>query len=314
MFEKIGNFFIKWANSINPWTNVYGLARTIIAVSTLLTLLLNRVDILFRPASGMSEYPICGNNISIFCMVPNDYMYLNIIKWLAIVLLIIIASGWRPRFTGIIHWWICYSLQNSALTLDGGEQVSAVITLLLIPITLTDSRKWHWDAPSESSGIYTKVIALIAFTAIRFQVAILYLHSTVAKLGNQDWINGTAVYYYLQDSMLGLPPILSDIFSPILSSPLIVLPTWGTIIIQFALFAALFAPRKNWNIMLILALCMHEVFALMLGLISFSLIMLGVLVLYLRPQEKVFQFSFFKKIWNSLKGGRVSHRLNSKSS
>lgn len=66
MFEKIGNFFIKWANSINPWTNVYGLARTIIAVSTLLTLLLNRVDILFRPASGMSEYPICGNNISIF--------------------------------------------------------------------------------------------------------------------------------------------------------------------------------------------------------------------------------------------------------
>lgn len=65
-------------------------------------------------------------------MVPNDYMYLNIIKWLAIVLLIIIASGWRPRFTGIIHWWICYSLQNSALTLDGGEQVSAVITLLLI--------------------------------------------------------------------------------------------------------------------------------------------------------------------------------------
>ncbi|MGG0219812.1 sporulation-delaying protein SdpB family protein [Bacillus mycoides] len=290
MFEKISNNLLNWVNNNNPWTNVYGLARTLIALSTALTLGLNRTEIFFRPGAGNSDFPNCENTYSAFCLVSNSYLNLTIIKWIFVILLLIIASGWRPRYTGIVHWYIAYSFQTAATTIDGGEQVAAVITFMLIPLTLTDNRKWHWYKPDNKvldtkSYIY-RIIALVTIWAIRIQVAILYLHSTIAKLGNSEWINGTAVYYFLQDHMLGLPNVLLNLISPILTSKYVAMATWGTMVLQIMLFAALVAPKKHWKYYLTLALLMHETIAVMLGLISFSMVMTGVLILYLRPAEK----------------------------
>ncbi|MBP3970748.1 hypothetical protein KAF80_17095 [Bacillus sp. WL1] len=313
MFENLNKKISDYISNNVPWTNVYGLARTIMASSTALTLALNDANIFFRPSAGYNT-PYCSHNISVFCTVPNNILYLNLIRWICVILLIIVASGWRPRITGVIHWWISYSLQVSALTIDGGEQVSAVFTLLLIPITLTDPRKWHWDTYTYNREVtkyqlYGRAIAFATFIAIRIQAAILYFNSSTAKLADQDWINGTAVYYYAQEPMLGFPPILIDIFKPILESPLVVLPTWGTLMIQFLLFAFLFAPKKYWNHMLLVAIFMHELFAIMFGLISFSMIMLGVLILYLRPKEQNFKFNLVKRIFKSknsnLEGGNA---------
>ncbi|HDR6821024.1 TPA: HTTM domain-containing protein [Bacillus thuringiensis] len=299
MFKKINSYAYNLGASNTPWTNVYGLARTLLALSLLLTLSLNDAQILFRPASGISEFPSCTKNISIFCLLPSDYIYLNIIRWVCVGLLLLVVSGWRPQITGIIHWFIAYSLQVSATTLDGGEQVNAVLSLLLLPITLTDSRKWHWQSPistdiNSSREIVKSIIAVVTFFVIRFQVAILYLHSTIAKLFNAEWVDGTAVYYYLADPMLGLPPLIYNLVKPILSSPLVVVATWGTLLLQICLFGALFAPRKYWNKFLILALVFHESIALMLGLVSFSVTMCGALILFLRPWDQ--EFKFIKKI------------------
>lgn len=305
MSEKINN----WAIANVPWTNVYGLSRSIIAISTALTLLFNDASIFFRPASGVGTSPFCSSTIpSIFCTVPNNYLYLNIVRWICVALLLVIASGWRPRLTGIIHWWIAYSLQTSALTIDGGEQVSAVFTLLMLPITLTDSRKWHWksnvnqwDPLINKHYIYFRLIALISFVIIRVQVAILYFNSFVAKLTDTDWINGTAVYYYAQNPMLGFPSLLKNIFNFVLTSNLVVIPTWGTLLIQFLLFASLLAPQRYWKFILFTALFMHEIFAVMLGLISFSMVMGAILVLYLRPYKQEFKFSYFKNLYKKVK-------------
>ncbi|PEJ17838.1 hypothetical protein CN887_29840 [Bacillus pseudomycoides] len=304
MFKKINSFAYNLGISNNPWTNVYGFARTLLALSLLLTLSLNNAEILFRPAAGITEFPSCRNNISIFCLVPNNYIYLNMIRWICVFLLLLVASGWRPRITGIIHWYVAYSLQVSAMIVDGGEQVNAVVSLLLIPITLTDSRKWHWQSfnPIEVNSekeILKCIISTVTLFVIRFQIAILYLHSTVAKLFNAEWVDGTAVYYYLGDPILGLPPLLYDLVKPILSSPFVVVATWGTIILQMCLFGALFAPKKHWSKFLILALVFHESIAVMLGLISFSITMCGALILYLRPVEQEFNFSKIKGLSRS---------------
>ncbi|QHA38667.1 hypothetical protein D5E69_22775 (plasmid) [Rossellomorea marisflavi] len=108
---------------------------------------------------------------------------------------------------------------------------------MLIPVTLTDNRVWYWQSKkvktATSLEINKRLIANTAIWAIRFQIAIIYLNSTIAKLGEKDWINGTAVYYYLQDPMLG------KLTAPILTTPLVALPTWGTLNLQFFLFAAL---------------------------------------------------------------------------
>src|SRR5699024_1944117 len=138
MLDRLELKIFNWANSKNPWTNVYGLARSLIALATLLTLLINDAEIFFRPTSDNDLYPNCSNSsMSIFCLVPPDYFYLNIVRWVCIILLAVIISGWRPRITGIIHWWIAYSLLSSGVTLDGGENVAAVLTFLMILLILS---------------------------------------------------------------------------------------------------------------------------------------------------------------------------------
>ncbi|MFJ7161022.1 sporulation-delaying protein SdpB family protein [Bacillus safensis] len=295
--EKIFN----WVSNNYPWTNVYGLSRSVMACATAFTLIVNDASILFRPASGIEEYPYCPDGIpSIFCISSVDYFHLNLIRWISILLLLVVASGWRPRITGIVHWWICYSLQVSAITIDGGEQVSAVFTLLLLPITLTDSRKWHWineknhNIKSDTEFI-KRIIANISFCVIRIQVSILYFDSFISKLGQQEWVDGTAVYYYSQHIMLGFPNIILNTIGVVLVSKLVVFATWGTLVIQFLLFAAIISPKKSWNVIFLIGFFMHDIFAIMFGLISFSMIMSSILILYLRPPENIFNFKITKK-------------------
>ncbi|SMO70028.1 sporulation-delaying protein SdpB family protein [Melghirimyces algeriensis] len=287
MHKKISFIITKWKNHF-PWTNVYGLARSIIALSSMLTLLFNSPEVLFKPSSLTNDFPSCTTGYSIFCLGQNNYVYLDLIRWTCVIFLFFVIIGWRPRITGIIHWYISYSMQMSLVVIDGGEQAAAVITFLLIPLTLTDPRKWHWDInyEGEKHSVYFKIIANISYFFIRLQVAVLYFHSTVAKLKNKEWIDGTAVYYYSHEKTVGFNHLLGNLSEPIVTSPLVILPTWGTLIIQLVLFGAFFTPKKYWSPLFVIAITMHEIFALMLGLISFSMIMFGILILYLVPIDK----------------------------
>ena len=294
MLQRLGKWAYEWANRTHPWTDVYGLARSVLALSPFMMLLFNDASILFRPAAGFERYPVCsdGLDISLFCLVPPSYPYLNAVRWLALIVLAVVISGWRPRYTGILHWWIAYSLQSSAVTIDGGEQVSCVLTLLLLPVTLTDPRKWHWQrfdascAPPPS--IYSRLLALTALVALRVQVAAIYLHAGVAKLAIREWVDGTAVYYYLFDPTLGLSPTLKQVLAPILTTSAVVLPTWGTLLLELLLFIGLFLPKPYWRPLLVLGIVFHALIAVTIGIITFALAMVGALILFLRPIEKEF--------------------------
>ena len=113
-------------DSKNPWSNTYGLARTLIALGTLSSLLFNRADFLFRPAPGSEIVPVCRdyNSFGLFCLVDN----LQVAIIIAIILLLIVASGYRPRIMGPIHWYITYSYTTSATLLDGGDHISTILT------------------------------------------------------------------------------------------------------------------------------------------------------------------------------------------
>src|SRR5690606_15652572 len=124
-----------------PWTNVYGLARSLLALATAGTLLASSSTTLFDAKLGAHT---CEGMSSLgwFCLVPRDRMALG--QGVAIVILLVVASGWRPRLTALPHWWITFSFQVSTTVPDGGDQIASVITLLLLPIALCDRRRWHW--------------------------------------------------------------------------------------------------------------------------------------------------------------------------
>lgn len=290
MLTAVGRWARPWAWRTEPWTNVYGLSRTLLAGGTLLTLLCNDTATLFRPASGALDVPQCGglHRLGAFCWVGGQ---LEWARWAMALILLVVASGWRPRLTGALHWWICFSLNANAMIVDGGDQVAAVLTFLLLPVTLTDPRKWHWQAGAQTTdtGDAGRIFARVGLAAIRVQVSAIYFHAAVAKLAVAEWANGTAVYYWLSDPLFGAAEWLRPMVSMVISSPAVVLVTWGVLALELLLCAALLLDPRHWRALLISGLLLHAGIALLHGLVSFGFSMAAALVLYLRPHEKAFQ-------------------------
>jgi len=298
MWQEIDNQIERKLN-LNIWSNVYGLGRSLIALSVLLTLLINDVSTLFRPILGVDDIPMCNGlsgKISLFCLLSNN---LELARWISIIILFVVTIGWRPRIMGVLHWWINYSLISSAPLVDGGEHAATVISFLLIPITLTDSRLWHWDTAENVDGSakyrYKNLVASIFYDLIRIQVAVIYLHSAVGKCSVLEWQNGTALYYWFTDPMFGMANWLKPIVLPLLQNPLsLTIINWWVIILEFLLFAGLFMSKSNRGTVLFLGILFHVLIGFVHGLVSFALIMIGALILFLRPFEHDFSFKISK--------------------
>lgn len=294
MLSRLGAAAWGWA-AVPPWTNVHGLARTLLAAGTASTLLFSSASSLFRPMHGVPDYPQCDAlaGIGLFCLVPVEHLELARIT--AIALLLVAASGWQPRLTAVPHWWVTASLAASASIPDGGDQVSAVVTLLLLPIALTDRRRWHWTAPEPPASPPDRVdrftvAVLVAWSAalvIRVQVAGVYLQSSVAKLGVPEWADGTALFYWLRDPMFGAPGWAVGLVGAIIAHPVGVLAlTWGPLVIEFALVLGLVARRRVRPYLLGAGIALHVSIGLLMGIWSFAIAMIACLVLFLRPLDQ----------------------------
>lgn len=287
----------RWADEQsrrNPWTNVYGTARTLIALGSLLTLVLSHTRSLFSPAADRAFAVGCEGyaTASLFCRAGVEN--LEVARWIAVLVLLLVVVGWRPRFTGVLHWYVAWSFMVSATIVDGGDQVAAILALLLVPVTLTDPRRWHWSRaagvrPPNVGGWLAVLVALSSLVVIRIQVAAIYFHSTVGKLGVEEWIDGTVLYYWFTHSYFGAPAWLRPLVWVFLDSALLLpLVTWGVLALEAFLFAGLIADRRYWQPLLVMGISMHLGIALVHGIVSFSTIMFGALILYLRPFDREF--------------------------
>ena len=178
----------------------------------------------------------------------------------------------------------------------------AVLTLLLIPVTLTDSRRWHWEvAPLGSRRYGSKVSAIIANSAllvIRVQVALIYIIACTAKLGVTEWRNGTAVYYWFLHPVFGLPGYLRSYFVPFLENRVVVtLMTWSVFSLEAVLFAGLFMHKDGRRILLRIGIIFHFMIVIALGLFSFFLAMWAALILFLRRPNEVFELGRIPQWW-----------------
>lgn len=154
VFDRVESWANKKASmAIN--TPVLGICRTLLACATLTTLLFNDYAVLFPEIQGIQsilpEQDFFFNKISIFTLVGENYL---LAKSVSVIILLVTIIGWRPRVSAIFHWWITFSLFSSSPSIDGGDQLASILTLLLVPICLVDSRKWHWsDKKSRKSEL-----------------------------------------------------------------------------------------------------------------------------------------------------------------
>lgn len=281
-----------------PWSNVYGVARTLLAIGTLITLALNSADQLFMPL-GKSLHPIMGRvfpaKYSLFLLF--DPPYLEVARWIAIAILVVVAIGWRPRITALLHWWVSASFTAAGIVLDGGDQVTAVLTLLLLPIALTDGRRWHWSRaqatePTTHWGVAAVLIATSTLLILRVQMAAIYFNAGVAKMFVPEWANGTAMYYWVTSPLFGSGDWLQHLLSPVVRHGVAVtLFTWSVMMFEVLLATALVMSRRWWQPLLVAGLLFHAGIALIHGLVSFMFAMDAGLILYLRPWDRPFDLA-----------------------
>lgn len=284
----------------SPWTNAYGAARTILALGTALTLIFSNTETLFRPGAGIPETPLCLGimRFSAYCLAPRAYVGLT--QAVLVVALLVIATGWRPRWTCLPHWWISASFAVAPTIPDGGDQVTQLLTLLLVPVALTDARRWHWSAPQPTAG--REIGSLVAWSSlfvVRMQVAGIYLQSSLGKLAVTEWVDGTAMYYWFTDPAFGLPAWSRGLLLPVVALPVgVALLTWGTIAFEFTLALGLVLSVRARGVLLPLGIAFHLLIGLLMGLGSFALAMIAALVLYLHPAERPLALPFHRLSWN----------------
>lgn len=287
------------------WSNIIGIGRSLIAIGTLLTIVFNPTEILFDFDILNQKSPLL-QRYGLFFLFKDQ---LEIARLIAAIVLLTVIYGIHPKITGLLHWYVTYSFFTASNIIDGGDHIASVLTFLLIPITLFDSRNNHWNQPVYSSGTLKSTISNAFYWLIKIQVCVIYLHAFVGKLPVAEWLNGTAVYYWLTHEYFGVHEMLRPYFKFFLSNGFIVFTiTWGVLLLEFLLSASILLDKggKKRKIMLLCGIIFHFFILAIHGLFSFFFSITAGLILYLMDNSHSVNYKVL--IYNLSKYGK---RLNS---
>lgn len=234
----------------NLYISLYGLARTIIGLSLLLTLIFNSWDTLFPqidgvPCNQLLKIDSFVNKVNFFLLLGLDNI--KTMYYLSILIMIIVVSGFFPLLFCLLHWWIQFSFINSSSCVDGGDQIASNLCLLMIPIFIFDTRIWHWKNSYKAKiNFYKLTLSNVVLKLIRLQMCIIYFHAAVGKFDVAEWKNGTAIYYWVNCSFFKMSPNLEPITMYLFSNPVIMgLCTWGTMLIELLLAFGIVASKSD---------------------------------------------------------------------
>ncbi|EOG6905639.1 conserved membrane hypothetical protein [Flavobacterium psychrophilum] len=273
----------------NYWTNWLGLSRTLLSISLLLTLLFNDKLTLFYSGIKNEIYPkFNGLELNLFSWFSN--LQTGII--VSIIILIVVASGLLPRYTCIAHWLVTYSFNKTSTCCDGGDQVTLIITLLLIPICLFDDRKWHWSKKKSEKNFFIKTITTFSYFLICLQISVIYFFASVGKFKIDEWNNGTAIYYWLTHPLFGAINLYTPFINLILNSPITTaFLNWSVLLLELTIAFSIFNNNQiQKKIILIVGLLFHFFIFLFLGITTFSITMSACLILLLISKNNNYEY------------------------
>jgi antimicrobial peptide system SdpB family protein len=278
----------------NYWTNWLGLSRTLLAFSLLITLLSNNKITLFYTGIQNENYPkFDGLDFNLFSWFNN--LETGVIVSIIVLLLVII--GVFPRYTCIAHWFVTYSFNITCSSVDGGDQVASIITLLLIPICLFDNRKWHWSTIERlDMGFAAKTIATLSYFLLSLQIFVIYFFAAIGKFKVEEWKNGTAIYYWLTQPLFGVTNFYKPFIDLLLHSPILTaFSSWSVLILELMIAFSIFTSNLKYKkILFVIGLIFHIFIFIFLGIVSFSIIMSSCLILLLISKNNNYDYRSFR--------------------
>ncbi|WP_172418060.1 HTTM domain-containing protein [Deinococcus indicus] len=180
--------------------------------------------------------------------------------------------------------------------------MAAILTFLLAIIAFADPRRNHWQkAKSDSSSILV-FNANIASFLINAQVSVIYFQAATAKFKVEEWVNGTAMYYWMNSPYFGATGLFKTVVDPLLTIGFVAVITWLPLILEMALAFSFLMDLRIKRILLVLGITFHLMIAMLMGIGSFSIIMTAALILLLSPLDvKSFAEFYSSGIWAKLR-------------
>lgn len=277
--------FTRIVRSANP----VGLARAMLALGSLSTLLLTDASDLFISfAPHASESRCVGvGSAGIFCIsnAMTGSVTAGIVT--SVVVLLLVLAGVAPRVLAVPHFYIAWSISQNIVVVEGGDQVNAVMAMLLIPWILATPRGNAWRPQTPFlPGLKQNAFAYGAAELIRAQLTIVYLIAAIAKFAVPQWSEGSALWYWLQIPGFGIPAEFFGALAPVLQLPVVmVTATYAVMAFELLLAASIWMRSGFARGVLYSGIIFHAGIALVLGLWSFGITMTGALLLCLALQK-----------------------------
>jgi antimicrobial peptide system SdpB family protein len=263
--------------------NPIGVSRSVLALGSLSTLLLSderSLFLTFLPNAAASRCVGAGQ-FGLFCVSEATTNARTLATIAAVLVLVAVISGFAPRILAVPHFYVAWSVSQNIVLVEGGDQVNAAMTMLLIPWLLSAPRGSAYSPQTPYFDLLREnAFAYGAAELIRLQLSIVYAIAAVAKFAVPQWSDGTAFWYWLQMPTFGLPPDVFAVFVPVLEHPLItVTATYAVLVFELGLVGAIWT-RGRWSRLLLGAgIAFHAGIAVVLGLWSFGITMAGALLI-----------------------------------
>ncbi len=266
------------ADRFEPRGRPLAAGRSLLALASGCLLAFSPDRALFPRTAGVTDGPVCAGigRISLWCLAESGGVNLLACRVIALALFVIVALGYRPRWTCVPHWYATYSLSVAVALPDAGEQVMRILTLLLIPICLGDDRRWHWQRPDGSLPAAWRGRAYAAHLFVRVLGVSIYAQASLSKLAVPAWRDGTAGYYWLVHPHYGSAMAIRPPIGTILEQRIgVSVVTWGALATELTLAVLLLCPGRARRTGWALAIGMHGAIALLMGFTTFAMTMAG---------------------------------------
>jgi len=214
---------------------------------------------LFRPAFSLYE------------LADSTFMF-EIIFHLGLLVAILFTVGIGGRSMTALHYVFMWSIYTrNSLLLDGGDNISFLVLLYLIPVDSTAVLAIRRSKQVAQGASARTILHNTGLAFIIAQLCIVYMASSMFKIQGQLWQDGTALYYILQVPEYSWP-IITDHLVP--HAWPIVFGTYATVFFQLCFPVMLMRPTAR-ILAVVLGMAFHLGIALFMGLTSFSLYMIA---------------------------------------
>ena len=130
----------------------------------------------------------------------------------------------------------------------------------------------------------------VAVLAVAMQTMVIYATAGLMKVGGQEWVDGTALYYISQVESLSLPAMREMVKDPLFTT----IGSYFTVLYEtFFPLAVLSRLRLPW---IVLGIAFHLAIAVFLGLVTFSTVMIGLDLFFVSDAEYARLLAFSKRV------------------